>query len=610
MQDGGTPRGRGVTGNVATDEIEARGRAWGSWGPSMTPDAGRVAFVSDRSGVSEVWVQDVETTDVLPEPTRIGFPHPVVEVAWSADSKWLAVKLATDGGVRSQVWVVRPDGSDAKCIAGDATVHADLGPWTRSGHRVVVRFPSPAIGRPTEAYLANPTTGALRPLASGDLIAVLDLSAEERTIVMRDGPRGEEYCVVVDRVAMSHTRLTRGVGTTGTAFVRPAPGNWDVTSVAYIITDEGILRPSLIAVPIDGDHEPGEQRVLARRFDADLEFVDSDDAGSRLLLVWNVSGRSEIELFNTATGIRTPIEGLPGSVVTTPVLSRDGDSVLLAVEDVGHPKELWHLDTVTHDWTRVAAVPPLPDEQPVLPTLESFTSRDGLNLSGWLYRVPGRMGPGPAVVHLHGGPESQERPTFNPHHQALVRAGYAVFAPNVRGSGGFGRDFAHLDDVGGRPAVFDDVVAARDSLVASGVAFADRIAVTGHRYGGYLSLAALAFTPGAFAAAIDVSGISDFLNFYRETEPWIGAAAYSKYGHPRTDRRLLKSIAPLRHVAAIDVPLLVVHSRLDTNVPIGESTRIVAALQKRGRAVEFVESSALSAEQLERVYVDFLDTHL
>ena len=576
----------------------------------MTPDAGRVAFISDRTGVPEVWVQEVETADVLPEPVRIAFDHPVVEVSWSADSRWLAVKLATDGGVRSQVWVVRPDGTDARCIAGDARVHADLGPWTRSGHRVVVRFPSPAVGRATEAYLANPTTGGLTPLASGNLIAVLDLSAEERTIVMRDGPRGAEYCVVVDRIAQSHTRLTRGVGTTGNAFVRPAPGNWDVTSVAYLITDEGILRPSLVAVPIDGDHVPGEQRVLARRFDADLEFVDSDDAGSRLLLVWNVDGRSEIELFTTASGVRTPIDGLPGSVVTTPVLSRDGDSVLVAVEDVGHPKELWHLDTVTHAWTRVAAVPPLAAEEPVTPTLETFTSRDGLVLSGWLYRVPGRVGPGPAVVYLHGGPESQERPTFAPHHQALVRAGYAVFAPNVRGSGGFGRDFAHLDDVAGRPAVFDDVVAARDSLVASGVAFADRIAVTGRSYGGYLSLAALAFTPGTFAVGIDVSGISDFQSFYRETEPWIAAAAYSKYGHPRTDRRLLKSISPLRHVGAINVPLLVVHSESDTNVPVGESRRIVAALEKRGREVEFVESSRMGLAELTERYIAFLDAHL
>ena len=74
---------------------------------------------------------------------------PVIEVSWSADSRWLACLVATDGGVRTQVWVVKPDGSEARRIAGDHVDHAELGPWTRSGHRVVVTYPSPAPGRST-----------------------------------------------------------------------------------------------------------------------------------------------------------------------------------------------------------------------------------------------------------------------------------------------------------------------------------------------------------------------------------------------------------------------------------------------------------------------------
>ena len=164
-----------------------------------------------------------------------------------------------------------------------------------------------------------------------------------------------------------------------------------------------------------------------------------------------------------------------------------------------------------------------------------------------------------------------------------------MFALNIRGSSGFGREFVHADDLGGRFDAFGDVRAAAHHLVASGVADRRRIGVTGRSYGGYLTLASLAFSPGVFAAGVDVCGMSDLTWFYEETEPWIGAAAVTKYGHPERDRALLEAISPLRQAEAIDVPLLVVHGELDTNVPVGEARRIVAALEELGRPVEYLE---------------------
>ncbi len=192
------------------------------------------------------------------------------------------------------------------------------------------------------------------------------------------------------------------------------------------------------------------------------------------------------------------------------------------------------------------------------------------------------------MLSLHGGPEAQERPTFNPQHQAMVAAGITVFAPNIRGSSGFGRSFVHADDVHGRRDAFDDVLASRDFLLDLGIADADRIAVTGRSYGGYLTLAMLAFSPGVFAAGVDICGMSDLHTFYRDSEPWIAAAAISKYGHPEHDYMLLQALSPLRAAANIDVPLLVAHGELDTNVPLGEATQIVAALEELGRPVEFL----------------------
>ncbi|HEY8588529.1 MAG TPA: S9 family peptidase [Naasia sp.] len=621
---GGTIGGVAISSPSRTERAVDLGRAlvdaWGSWAPTMTPDGSRVAYLSDRSGRPEVWVQEVDLARPAPA-TRIGLTHnPVLAVHWSADGAWRACAVATDGGVRQQVWVVRPDGTDARRIAGDSRIHAELGPWTRSGHRFVITVPSPEPGGPSTAVLADPVTGHLTPLATGDLISVLDLSVEERLVVIRDGRRGEQFCVVVDRVADEDHPLLPPDHTGGTerALLRPAPHGDSSPLIAYLVTEAGLDRHELVALPLGPGGWRGPRRNLAARPDAELEALDADDAGTRLLLVWNHSGRSELELLDTGTGERTAVPGLPGYVATSPVLSRDGSCVVLAVEGPERPRELWHLDCGTLVWTRITEVPELPDVPLVVPTLERYSGKGGLELTGWLYDVPGRTGPGPAMLHLHGGPESQERPAFSPQHQAMVAAGIAVFAPNIRGSSGFGRHFSHADDVHGRFDAFDDVLASAELLVDRGIAAPDRVAVTGRSYGGYLTLAALAFSPGVFAAGVDVCGMSDLQTFYRDTEPWIGSAAFTKYGHPVSDRKLLKQLSPLRKASSITAPLLVVHGELDTNVPLGEATQIVAALRKLHRPVEYLELEgegheyrrADSRERLLETMIPFLVAHL
>ena len=567
--------------------------AWGSWGPSMTPDARRVAFISDRTGTPQLWVQDVVLGGPPPAARHVPLSDdPVVEVSWAADGGWLACAVATGGGVRTSVWVVRPDGSDARRIAGDADTHVELGPWTRSGHRFVVVFPGLGPGAPSRAFFADPGTGRLDPLAGGELIHVLDVSLEERFLVIRDGQRGQQFVVVVDRLTdEDFSALPHGAtGSTDVALLRPAPDDHSGPVYVYLSSDVGLPRRQLIGLPFGPNGWRGEPRTLAARDDAELEWVDADDAGRLLLLVWKVAGSSELELMDIATRERTRVHGLPGLVASTPVLSRDGRSVVLGVEGPERPRALWHLDTATFAWTRVTDGPELPDRPLVVPALETFRGQDGLPLTGWLYRPPdaGPV-PGPAALWLHGGPEAQERPTFFPEHQALAAAGITVLAPNIRGSAGFGREFVHADDLHGRRDAFADVLAAAGHLVARGLADPARIVVTGRSYGGYLTLASLVFSPGVFAAGVDVCGMSDLVTFYRDTEPWIAAAAVSKYGHPERDRALLEEISPLASIDRVEVPLLVVHGEHDTNVPIGEARQVVATLRALDRPVAYLE---------------------
>jgi dipeptidyl aminopeptidase/acylaminoacyl peptidase len=561
--------------------------AWGCWAPTLTHDGHRMAFVSDRRGTPELWVQSMDES----EPTVVEISDdPVLSVRWSPDGKWLACAVATGGGVRSEVWVARPDGSESRRIAG-VPEHAILGPWARRGHRVMVTIRGDGEGIDDRCVLIDADTASEELVVSGELVDVLDLSADDRFALLRDGTRGAHVCRVLDRETnRPHEVLPHpGTGSTDSGMLRPPPGGEPAAWIAYVVTDAGQPRRALVAVPLDVEGDRAAAGAVARRKDAELEFADCDDDGGRMLLAWNVEGLSELELLDTASGASRRFDDLPGSVINGGVVSRDGARAVLAVEGPHSPSRLWELDLGTGAW-RSLTPSVIGDRQLVEPTLERFVSHDGLIITGWLYR-PRDAGPGrlPAVVSVHGGPESQERPVFNPQYQLLAAAGIVVLAPNIRGSSGFGRSFVHADDRYGRIDAIADVAVCAGWLASEGLADAGRIAVSGRSYGGYAVLMALTHFPETFASGVDICGMSDLTTFYRDTEPWIGKAAVTKYGDPVQDALLLANLSPLRLVDRIRVPLLVVHGELDTNVPVNEAHQLVAALEALGRDVDYLE---------------------
>jgi dipeptidyl aminopeptidase/acylaminoacyl peptidase len=579
---------------AAADLVEELVGRWGSWGPTLSADGSQVAFLSDRRGKPEIWVCAAQQAGPDPSPARVldVSADPVTSVSWSADGEWLACTVAPNGGVRTHVWVVRPDGRDARRVAGSAYEHATLGPWSRTCHQLVVSVPRASVSTVSRCDLVDPPTGERERIAHGGLVQVLDISANERLVLLRAGRRGAHYCVTLDREADQDYPLLPypHTGSTESALMRPnawtgVPGEL----TAYLVTDAGQPRAVLTGVDLGPDGVRGNAGVLAARDDGELETIDADDAGRLLTLVWNVAGRSVLELYDVCEDSRVEVQDLPGSVITGCVLARNGRSAVVSVETPTSPSRVWRLDLASRSWSPVDVAAPDLDVALVVPTLEHFVAHDGLPLSGWLYRPIGAAGPGPVLLSFHGGPELQERPAYNPQHQAVVASGIAVFAPNVRGSTGFGRQFAHADDRNGRYAAIDDVASCVKYLVEAGVANPDHIAISGRSYGGYLTLAALVRYPSLFAAGIDICGMSDLLTFYRDTEPWIADAAITKYGHPEQDRALLEDLSPLRDAATIVAPLLVVHGEHDTNVPIGEAHQIVAALKSLGRPVRYLE---------------------
>jgi dipeptidyl aminopeptidase/acylaminoacyl peptidase len=549
----------------------------GCWSPSLSPDHRWIAFVSDRDGVPGVWVR--RNRDLRELRVQTG-PDPVSQVSWSRDGKWLAVVVAPGGSPCTQVWVVRPDGRDRQRVAPDADGAVFLGPWARGLLSYAQTTTRAAEGF---AGLFDPRTGRHRVLATGGQPVVQSITADASRAIVRRGRRGARtlHAVAVDTGEELALYDDAGVADIG----RLSPDGRRAYARAWVGRDLAGLDAIGLPPALTGHATPLWRTPIASRPDADVEDVHLTAGGRTAAVLWNIAGRSELELVDLGTDERSVV-ALPEAVSHDFSFSRDGLWLATTMEGPTHPRAIWAIDVPTRHWQRVTRQPDDWAAPDCVPTLEKLRSADGLVLSGWLYRAG--TGPGPAVVHLHGGPEAQERPLYNPLFQALVQAGISVFAPNVRGSSGFGNAFENADNGALRYGAIDDVAACADHLVATGVAEAGRVACAGRSYGGYLTLAALVWHPEKFAAGVDVCGMVDFASFYAHTEPWIAAAAYGKYGHPVHDADLLHDLSPLHRFDRLRAPLLVVHGANDTNVPVVEAEETVAAARARGVAVEYL----------------------
>ncbi len=564
--------------------------------PIPSPDGALLGWISDRDGRPQAFAAALPPDGepiVEPElPLMAADAGDVQAVSWSPDGAWIACQLAPFGGERTSVRLVSPDGAEIRDIAPGAAA-VTLGVWSPGGRQLgVTIFPEGAGDG--QACLVDLRDGTSTVLAAGPAARVCAVSGDGRRAVVRLGRRGARHLELVDLWSGRRTELLPG----GEANV--ADARFGVTGrQLYVHTDAGRERPALLAVTLRGSASVSGIYTIAERADDDLDMVALDPSGVRAALVWNVAGCSEVELLDLRSGMLSPLAAAvgPGSgageVVSGAAFTRDGRALLVASEGPTVPPRLSRIaldddPTVPAEPTPLLAAQPTDVETFVTPTLHEFPAEDGLLLSGWLHRPRSVLGSVPTLLWLHGGPEAQERPVFQPLFQALVAAGVAVFTPNVRGSGGYGRAFAAADDLDRRFTAITDVRAAVDFLTSTGLADPARVGVSGRSYGGYLTLIALAWYPELFAVGVDVCGISDFATFYAETEPWIAEAAITKYGDPDTDAALLAELSPIHHVDRITAPLLVVHGEHDTNVPLIEAQQVVRALQERGAAPGFL----------------------
>ncbi len=552
--------------------------------PSFSPDGKRLAFISNLSGLPQVWTVPVEGG----WPRQVtALDDPVGGVAWSPDGAWLALSVAPGGGMNSQVHLVRADGSALRRLTDGGRDNNWLGEWSHDG-RLLALSSNRRDPQAMDAYVYDMDASALRLVAKNQGIGTLSDTSRDRrrAVVSRVKSRGDNDLFLVGLEDARETLLTPHEGPGEFSGGTFSPDG----STLYLGSDKDRDRVAFARILIARDGAPGPIETLAGRDDAGLQEFALTEDGTTAAILWNVAGRSELAFMDLGTKKMTAAPPLPAEIASGAVFSRDGRLLAFAASGAAAPSDIWILDRAARRFRRVTESPHAGVDLATLvrPELVRFAAHDGLELTGWLYRPAGATGPGPVVLSFHGGPEGQERPGFSSTYQALLSRGIGVLAPNVRGSAGFGKTFIHLDDGALRANGVRDIEACVRYVIKAGIADPKRIGIMGGSYGGYMVMAGLTRYPDLFAAGADLFGVVNFETFFAHTEPWMAAISKVEYGDPDSQAEMLKELSPIHRVDAVRAPTIVLHGANDTNVPVVEAEQVVNNLKSRGVPVEYV----------------------
>ncbi|PSP31498.1 S9 family peptidase [Halobacteriales archaeon QH_10_67_22] len=597
-----------------------------AYGASFSPD-GDVSVLLDATGVPQVWTLD--GPGVWPEQ-RTFYDERVTFASWSPERRELVFGMDEGGNERAQLYRLDPaDGTVTDLTRSPEAKHR-WGGWSHDGDRFAF-----AANRRDESvfdvYVQGRTeTGAeaTRVYEGEGWLSVGGWSPDDsRLVVSRAHWSFDQDLFVLDVESGELTHVTPHDGD-----VRFTSASWGPDGEAlYLVTDydadtEYLARLDLAtATPLGADGDVGAALDVVRcGGDWNIDGVALDDETGRLVYSRNVEGYTELtvgELDGPTTIAEVPGPDLPGGVAGGVSFEDGADRYALSASGRTDNTNVYVVEFATGEterWTR-AATAGIPRETFVAPDLVRYPTFDDREVPG-LFSLPREWTPGetPVVVDVHGGPESQRRPSFAGLTQYFLSRGYAVFEPNVRGSTGYGKAYTHLDDVENRMDAVADLEAAVEWLTAHGAIDPDRVVAMGGSYGGFMVLAALTEYPDLWAAGVDVVGIANFVTFLENTGSWRRQLREAEYGSLEADREFLESISPINHVEAIEAPLFVLHGANDPRVPVGEAEQVAEKAREQGVPVEqlIFEDEGHGISKLENrieaytAVVDFLDDHV
>ena len=544
----------------------------GAWGPSWSPDGVRVSFLTEITGVPQVW-EIVAGSPAWPE--QLTFHEERVSGAlYSPKENRLLFGMDAGGNERSQLFLLE-DGEVKDLTSAPEAIHYPGG-FSPDGRRIAYTA-TRRNGTDFDVFVQEVPEGEPETVweASG-YHTVADWAPDGRTlIVSRHHSNVNNDLYRLDLETGEATLLSPHDGDARFSGVNVTPDGGSL----YLATDRDgeflrLARLDLATLALD----------YITPDDRDVESVALSKDGRYLVAARNVDGYSDVLLFSSRER-RMPDPQIPQGIVSGFEFSPDSGRLAFTLTAPERNPDVWVLDLSDGEARRLtrsstAGIPPRTFRKPRIVRYSSF---DGREIPALFYEPEAENAP--VIVNVHGGPESQARPAFAPVTQYLLGRGYAVFFPNVRGSTGYGKAYAHLDDVRLRMDSVEDLACAAYWLRERGH---ERIAVMGGSYGGFMVLAALTEYPDLWAAGVDIVGIANLVTFLENTGSYRRSLREPEYGSLERDREFLESISPIHKAGEIRVPLMVIHGKNDPRVPVGEAEQIVERVKSNGGTVDYL----------------------
>jgi dipeptidyl aminopeptidase/acylaminoacyl peptidase len=552
-------------------------------GLSRRPSSEHVLFSMDEGGSEfyQLWLLDPGTGEarrLTDGSSRNGGAE------WSEDGMRLAWTSTRRNGRSNDVWVMSVDDTSSARIVVEAPDGASwsAGAWTPDESGLVIGHYISATD--SRLYLLDLESRELRSLAGG-----ADEPASWTGIDPEFTPEGDALFVVTDAL-------------------------------------DGIRRLGRLDLE-SGDYEP-----LSADIDWDVEAFAIDAARRRAAFVVNEGGIGRLYLMDPESGEHAPVPSIPTGLIGGLEFSPDGRRLGLTLNTPKTPSDTFVLELgeaateagplVRWTFSEVGGLDTQAFVSPELihyPTFDSVAG-DPREIPAFVYR-PAGPGPHPVIVYIHGGPESQYRPSFSSTFQMwIAKLGAAVIAPNVRGSSGYGREYVSLDNGRLREDSVRDIGALLDWIAAQPDLDANRVSVYGGSYGGYMVLASLVHYGDRLRAGVDYVGISNFVTFLENTEDYRRDLRRPEYGDERDPemRVFLESISPTSRVDEITSALFVVQGANDPRVPASESEQIAREVRANGQRVWTMTAAneghgfakKPNQDLMQQLVVLFLEEHL
>ena len=547
----------------------------------MSPDGETLAFSWSISGEPQLWTIDRQGGF----PSQLTFGGGVTFFEWTPDGSALIVGRDAEGNEREGYYLLSKDGSVERQVLPLSDAFRRFGMFSSDGQQIIYSS-TERNGRDFDIYVADVASGNSRrvfestfgffPSAwqpGGDLVVVSETRGEDANDVhLLNLASGELTPLFTPEIAADYSSFAWLPD--GSGFYVSTNVDREFNALAFYSLEDRQL--SVVDAP---GHDVGNLQL-------------SGD-GKYLLWTTNEDGYSVIHGMNRQSGQRLTVPDLAKGVYALD-MAQDTASVAVRVSGPATPGDIYLWDVETGDVGKpvTASLGGLDPDSFVTPESLRYPARDGVELQGLLY-LPENAGAGstpPVVVQVHGGPTGQSRPSFRPIEQYLVNNGIAVFAVNVRGSTGFGKTYARLDNQEKRLDSVRDLVDTVAFLSRDSRVNAQRIAVMGGSYGGYMVNAVLGSYPGVFDAGASMVGVSDWVRALQEASPGLKASDRIEYGDIREERwqKFYAENSPINNADKINVPLLVSHGANDPRDPVTESDRIVEAVRANGNEVTYL----------------------